>query len=349
MLNISKHIKLFSPGFSPGIRSVFFIFNLLFHFCTTAQQNLVPNGSFEEYNWCPNNTDGYYINACKYWTMPTLGTSDYFNACSTEYDVSLQTYLFSVPDNYIGYQYARTGIAYAGFVYTEGNDSLFVGDPTYSEYIQVKLKHALGQGQIYKLKFYVSNVTNFICGNTVGAYFSPIELNENTEHNLEVTPHYQSDLSVFFCDSTKWFEQSYQFVAKGTEQYLIIGVFTRLYESQTSDSNGNIISSAGQFGANQYLYIDDVSLTEVDFSVPNVFTPNNDGKNEEYKIEGLPNNFSLIILNRWGEKVFQTDKANQEFWDGTFSGKRCPDGVYFYILESVKDNLKKTGFIHLVR
>lgn len=303
------------------------VFYSALFFCTAlfAQEdttNLVPNGSFEEYNWCPYQTytmNGFYITACKYWTMPTQGTSDYFNACSTQYDSSLQRYLFSVPENYIGYQYARTGNAYAGLVYTEGNDSTFVGDATYAEYIQVKLQQKLKEGKIYKLIFYVSNADNTYCGNTIGAYFSNEDLQLNTDHVINVTPQYQSDLSVFFCDSTKWFKQEYLFTANGTEQYLIIGVFTKLYESKTANLNGHIISGPGAYGANEYLYIDDVSLRESNLSFPNVFSPNNDGVNDLYKINGISNYYSLSILNRFGERVFETNHPNQEFWNGTYN------------------------------
>lgn len=321
-----------------------------FQFPVTAQENLVPNGSFEEYHWCPSYAEGYYINACKYWTTPSLGSSDYFNECSTDYDNLTQRFLFSVPENYIGYQYARTGNAYAGFAYTQIDDpSIPSIEQTFSEYIQVELKQKLEQGKLYSLRFYVSNASTIYCGNSIGAYFSPDELQVENDHTLEFTPHYQSDLSFFFCDSTKWFEQEYTFVADGMEKYLIIGVFTLLFDSQTSNFNGEIISGPGQFGANQYFYIDDVSLVEVEFDVPNVFTPNGDWVNDQFVLNGIPSDFSITVLNRWGQTLFQTDNINTVFWDGTYDGKNCPEGVYFYLLINEKINFRKTGYVHLIR
>jgi gliding motility-associated-like protein len=67
--------------------------------------------------------------------------------------------------------------------------------------------------------------------------------------------------------------------------------------------------------------------------VPTGFTPNNDGKNDLFKILGVETvtNFSLKIFNRWGEVVFETtDKAKG--WDGRFKGVETPTGVFVYVL-----------------
>jgi gliding motility-associated-like protein len=65
-------------------------------------------------------------------------------------------------------------------------------------------------------------------------------------------------------------------------------------------------------------------------AVPNSFTPNGDGFNDLFVVKGLdafPNS-KMIIFNRWGSEIFNTDSyANN--WD---AGK-YPDGTYFYILE----------------
>lgn len=56
--------------------------------------------------------------------------------------------------------------------------------------------------------------------------------------------------------------------------------------------------------------------------VPNAFSPNNDGVNELFKVEGTdidPSRFSLMVFNRWGEKVFETTDIN-EGWNGDFQG-----------------------------
>jgi gliding motility-associated-like protein len=66
------------------------------------------------------------------------------------------------------------------------------------------------------------------------------------------------------------------------------------------------------------------------FEIPNVFTPNGDGKNDIFYIDykGLED-YNLKVYNRWGKKVFES--ANKEdYWDGTISNQPASDGVYYY-------------------
>ncbi len=68
--------------------------------------------------------------------------------------------------------------------------------------------------------------------------------------------------------------------------------------------------------------------------VANTFTPNGDGYNDYFVIQNNGDiiKFKLVIYNRWGERVFQTEDIN-EYWDGTMDGKTCPVGVYHWVLE----------------
>lgn len=63
----------------------------------------------------------------------------------------------------------------------------------------------------------------------------------------------------------------------------------------------------------------------------NVFTPNGDGFNDSLILLGIPNGFSLMILNRGGNVVFETLFPNVEFWDGRHNGEYCAEGIYFYV------------------
>ncbi len=71
------------------------------------------------------------------------------------------------------------------------------------------------------------------------------------------------------------------------------------------------------------------SLPEV--ILPNIFTPNNDGENDEYfLITKNVTDIELIILNRWGNVVFENSGANP-IWDGKINGNLASDGVYFVL------------------
>ncbi len=64
---------------------------------------------------------------------------------------------------------------------------------------------------------------------------------------------------------------------------------------------------------------------------PNVFTPNGDGLNDTFHPAGEGvKQFTLLIYDRWGKKVFETS-ALKDGWDGTNNGEKCADGVYVFI------------------
>lgn len=79
---------------------------------------------------------------------------------------------------------------------------------------------------------------------------------------------------------------------------------------------------------------DSVKVKTCDLFLPNVFTPNNDGKNERFKpvYQGVIRSYQVVIINRWGQQLYESTDAYAG-WDGTFNGKQCPDGAYFYLVK----------------
>jgi gliding motility-associated-like protein len=86
----------------------------------------------------------------------------------------------------------------------------------------------------------------------------------------------------------------------------------------------------------------------VEFTFPNVITPNDDGMNDFFKIDNLAENTEIIILNRWGNIVFSSTNY-QNNWDGKdTSGKELSDGVYTYKFKTQSGQISH-GFLHLIR
>jgi len=83
--------------------------------------------------------------------------------------------------------------------------------------------------------------------------------------------------------------------------------------------------------------------------IPNVFTPNGDGSNDVFTVDG--ENLESVegeIFNRWGQKMFSWNNV-KGYWDGrTLSGSEAPDGTYFYIITAKGfdgiEYFKKGGF-----
>jgi gliding motility-associated-like protein len=91
------------------------------------------------------------------------------------------------------------------------------------------------------------------------------------------------------------------------------------------------------------------------FTVPNVFTPNDGGalglnKIFYIKTENLTN-WAITIYDRWGKEMFNSSNP-LEYWTGTTEGgENAPDGVYYYIISATcqGNTYKKEGFVQLIR
>jgi gliding motility-associated-like protein len=72
------------------------------------------------------------------------------------------------------------------------------------------------------------------------------------------------------------------------------------------------------------------------FYVPNTFTPDGDAYNELFLpifTSGFdPDDYNLLIFNRWGEVLFESNNSNFG-WDGTYGGKIVKDGTYVWKIE----------------
>lgn len=75
--------------------------------------------------------------------------------------------------------------------------------------------------------------------------------------------------------------------------------------------------------------------------VPNIFTPNNDGENDLFKIYGDDiKEIEFNIFSKWGELLFQGNSL-LDYWDGAFNGKPLENGVYLLQIIAIgKDSSK---------
>ncbi|HRG00019.1 MAG TPA: gliding motility-associated C-terminal domain-containing protein [Bacteroidia bacterium] len=91
-----------------------------------------------------------------------------------------------------------------------------------------------------------------------------------------------------------------------------------------------------------------------DYSTPNAFSPNGDGINDNFCLEGWKKcvtTFYVGIYNKWGEKVYESEEADF-CWDGTFRGKALnPDVFVYYIKATIKDvgEILRKGNVTLVK
>jgi gliding motility-associated-like protein len=105
---------------------------------------------------------------------------------------------------------------------------------------------------------------------------------------------------------------------------------------------------------------DDIIITNYDcancIKMPTAFTPNNDGKNDEYhgRTDCNITQFHLMIFNRWGQLMFESfDILNG--WNGLYQNTEQPIGAYSYVLDyewwdgNSSNKVEKSGNITLIR
>ncbi len=88
------------------------------------------------------------------------------------------------------------------------------------------------------------------------------------------------------------------------------------------------------------------------FKVPNAFTPNGDGFNDTWNIEGLETyrNSVMNVYNRWGQLVYSNHGSYTEAWDGRRNGKDLPIGTYYYVITLNQDGKENvSGDVTIVR
>lgn len=78
-----------------------------------------------------------------------------------------------------------------------------------------------------------------------------------------------------------------------------------------------------------------ISISESMVVVPNVFTPNGDGTNDEFRVVYRSlKEFHCWVYNRWGHLVYEwSDPAKG--WDGTIGGRPAAEGAYFYVIRAL--------------
>lgn len=75
---------------------------------------------------------------------------------------------------------------------------------------------------------------------------------------------------------------------------------------------------------------------EFEFNIPNVFTPNGDRVNDEFKVRACGvYEYEIEIYNRYGTLMFKSNSMNIN-WDGYTDGRKASDGIYFYSI-TIKD------------
>jgi hypothetical protein len=323
------------------ITTSFFFIGLCFGICA---QNLVPNYSFEAKLTCITGGDeftGYVAD----WEGG--GDLSYFTSlCNEKSD--------SVPLNFTGYQYAHTGNAYAG-IFTYSSDT--VEGPSaknFRSYIQAQLTDSLTAKKKYYVTFYVSLADScwYYCNN-IGAYFSDSSLNYVPSFNYVkpyLIPQVANDpINNPLNNPLIWEKISGSFIAKGGEQYIIIGNYN-FDSTSTIGFIGRISSDI----PNAFYYVDDVIVSpDSNYADSLMGVAQLKVNSEEIKVFPNPSNGvftiqssvvshkSLVeIYNIFGQPVYKAPLPT-ETTQVNLSAE--PKGIYLYRVITDDGNLASQG------
>ena len=115
------------------------------------------------------------------------------------------------------------------------------------------------------------------------------------------------------------------------------------------------VTITNEFGCKTDLSVE-VGVVCDSLLVPNGFSPNGDGTNDGYVIDGIedyPGN-KLWVYNRWGNLVYKA-KDYRNDWDGVcnvsgiYMGKKVPTGTYYFILDLNDNSKPRAGYLIIRR
>ncbi len=213
-------------------------------------QNLIKNPSFESFGNCPKYLGNFNADVTD-WSIPTHGSTDYFNGCSTA---------MGTPENFKGKQPADFGVGYAGMYLYAPED--------YREYLQTELSETLMKGKKYQVSFYVSlaELSN-VAVKEFGVLFSKDKMEIETKKVLSKKLRYQQKgnnynymeigYTNFYSDTQDWILVNTVFEAKGIEKYMTIGNFKK-------NTRTRLFKTKKRLGKGAYYYIDMVLVQTVD-------------------------------------------------------------------------------------
>ncbi len=214
-----------------------------------AQQNLVPNPSFEEYTGCPD--DAYQMNYVVYWKT-YRSSPDFYTACGTSIPAE-HPFSFSTPSNGAGYQVPASGNSYLGLIFYSA------GQIKSNEMVGCDLVEPLQIGVRYYVSFKVAWTyigwirTSYGANNKIGAKFISDAYTPppNSDVLIDNYAHIYTDSVV--SDSVNWTQIYGSFVADSAYKQIVIGGFF--------DNQHVSINVVDPLGSHNYYFLDDVCVS----------------------------------------------------------------------------------------
>ncbi len=217
------------------MRDLRYVFSLLVStLMGYAQENLVPNPSFEEYSDCP--TSHSQINKAVGWDTH-LHSEEFYHSCASFY---------TIPQNPLGNQCPVTGIGYSGLI---AYNPLGVLQESFGR----QLSNSIQIGQKYYVSMKVSLAEwSGSASDKLGILFSTINYNDTMPPPINNFAHIYTEFII--SDTLEWTTISGVFIADSAYQYISIGTFF-------DDANIDTIVFNPNKDGTTYYFIDDICVS----------------------------------------------------------------------------------------
>ena len=93
------------------------------------------------------------------------------------------------------------------------------------------------------------------------------------------------------------------------------------------------------------MFVDSLTVETIEsfLAVPNFFTPNGDGTNDEFRVAySSIKTYKCVVFNRWGSVVFTSTNPNIG-WNGNVHGKPAAEGTYYYVITATGTDFDNKG------
>ena len=133
-------------------------------------------------------------------------------------------------------------------------------------------------------------------------------------------------------------------IYKGTELFLPRSEAQHRYTFTEPGNYRVMLGASNSYGCAIDSVQFDVSVSESMLTVPNTFTPNGDGVNDEFRVVYRSiKEFHMWVYNRWGKLVYKSDDPSKG-WDGYIGARPAAEGAYYYVIRALGTDAE-TGYM----